>query len=44
MAGLMLSIFVAAMDSTVVGTALPTIANPLDAAAGTASRALLGSG
>jgi EmrB/QacA subfamily drug resistance transporter len=30
MAGLMLSIFVAAMDSTVVGTALPTIARELN--------------
>ncbi len=29
MAGLMLSLFVAAMDSTVVGTALPTIAKEL---------------
>src|SRR5205809_8033988 len=29
MAGLMLSLFVAAMDSTVVGTALPTIAREL---------------
>ena len=29
MAGLMLSLFVAAMDSTVVGTALPTIARDL---------------
>src|SRR5947209_7550114 len=29
MAGLMLSAFVAAMDSTVVGTALPTIARDL---------------
>lgn len=29
MAGLMLSLFVAAMDATVVGTALPTIAREL---------------
>ncbi len=29
MAGLMLSLFIAAMDSTVVGTALPTIAREL---------------
>ena len=29
-AGLMLSIFVAAMDATVVGTALPTIARELN--------------